>query len=382
MRITLLVLIQFFFINTAKSQNVDPYLSEIRIDSLVKTVRELSGEDPVIINGVSSNLTNRNNAIGKKLATDYIKKRLERYNLTTTEQNYSSVGRNIIATQTGTKYPESIYIICAHYDSVNSYCADDNASGVATIIEAARILSKNCFDYTIIYALWDEEEIGHLGSKYYAQQAKNSNKNILGVINLEMLGYDSIIDKKFDIHTNNDSKSLSLKDNLLNIVKSSNLTLVPNVINPGTTRSDHASFWSQNYGAVVISEAFFGGDGNPYYHSASDRISSFNIPYYLELSKLSVGILATLANPCAPLSIEEQSANDQILIYPNPTTSQLSIITALEINEIEILDTGGKTIMKSDQNTRIINTSNLSNGIYLIKIISGRKTITKQFIKQ
>jgi hypothetical protein len=133
---------------------------------------------------------------------------------------------------------------------------------------------------------------------------------------------------------------------------------------------------------VVISEAFFGGDGNPYYHSASDRISSFNIPYYLELSKLSVGILATLANPCAPLSIEEQSANDQILIYPNPTTSQLSIITALEINEIEILDTGGKTIMKSDQNTKIINTSNLSNGIYLIKIISGRKTITKQFIKQ
>jgi hypothetical protein len=382
MRITLLVLIQFFFINSAKSQNIDPYLSAIRIDSLVKTVRELSGEDPVIINGVSSNLTNRNNAIGKKLATDYIKKRLERYNLTTTEQNYSSVGRNIIATQTGTKYPESIYIICAHYDSVNSYCADDNASGVATIIEAARILSKNCFDYTIIYALWDEEEIGHLGSKYYAQQAKNSNQNILGVINLEMLGYDSNNDKKFDIHTNNDSRSLTLKDNLLNIVKSSNLTLVPNVINPGTTRSDHASFWSQNYGAVVISEAFFGGDGNPYYHSASDRISSFNIPYYQELSKLSVGILATLANPCAPLSIEEQSANDQILIYPNPTTSQLSIITTLEINEIEILDTGGKTIMKSDQNTKIINTSNLSNGIYLIKIISGRKTITKQFIKQ
>lgn len=382
MRQYIFILLQIVFINTAKSQNIDTYISETKIDSLIKTVRELSGEDATIINGITTKLTNRNNATGKKLATDYIKKRLERYNLTTIEQNYSSVGRNILATQIGTKYPESIYIICAHYDSVNSYCADDNASGVATIIEAARILSRECFDYTIVYALWDEEEIGHLGSKYYAQQAKNSNKNILGVINLEMLGYDSDNDKKFDIHTNNDSKSLSLKDNLLNIVNSNSLSLVPNVINPGTTRSDHASFWSQNYGAVVISEAFFGGDGNPYYHSASDRISSFNIPYYQELSKLSVGILATLANPCAPLSIEEQSANDQILIYPNPTTSQLSIITDLEINEIEILDIGGKTIMKSIQNTKIINTSNLSNGIYFIKMVSGKKTITKKFVKQ
>jgi len=382
MRILLLVLIQFFFINTTKAQNTDPYLSEIRIDSLVKTVRELSGEDPVILNGVSSTLTNRNNAIGKKLATDYIKKRLERYNLTTTEQNYSSVGRNIIATQTGTKYPESIYIICAHYDSVNSYCADDNASGVATIIEAARILSRECFDYTIVYALWDEEEIGHLGSKYYAQLAKNSNKNILGVINLEMLGYDSDNDKKFDIHTNNDSKSLSLKDNLLNIVKTNSLSLVPNVINPGTTRSDHASFWSQNYGAVVISEAFFSGDGNPYYHSESDKISSFNIPYYQELSKLSVGILATLANPCAALSIEEQDIYNSISIYPNPTTSQLSIVTELEISEIVIVDIEGKTILRTNHNTNSINTATLSNGIYFIKMVSGKNTITKKFVKQ
>lgn len=382
MRQYIFILLQIVFINTAKTQNIDTYISETKIDSLVKTVRELSGEDATIINGITTKLTDRNNAIGKKLATDYIKKRLERYNLTTTEQNYSSVGRNIIATQTGTKYPESIYIICAHYDSVNSYCADDNASGVATIIEAARILSRECFDYTIVYALWDEEEIGHLGSKYYAQQAKNSNKNILGVINLEMLGYDSDNDKKFDIHTNNDSKSLSLKDNLLNIVNSNNLTLVPNVINPGTTRSDHASFWSQNYGAVVISEAFFGGDGNPYYHSASDRISSFNIPYYNELSKLSVGILATLANPCAALSIEEQDIYNSISIFPNPTTSQLSIVTKLEISEIVIVDIEGKTILRTNHNTNSINTTTLSNGIYFIKMVSGKKTITKKFVKQ
>ena len=376
------ILLQIVFLNTVTSQNADTYIAETKLDSLVKTVRELTGEDATVINGSTTKLTNRNNATGKKLATDYIKKRFEKYNLTAIEQNYSTVGRNIIATQVGTKYPESIYIICAHYDSVSSYCADDNASGVATIIEAARLLSKVCFDYTIVYALWDEEEIGHLGSKYYAQQAKNSNKNILGVINLEMLGYDSDNDKKFDIHTNSDTKSLFLKDKLLSVVKSSNLSLVPNVINPGTTRSDHASFWSQNYGAVVISEAFFGGDGNPYYHSASDRISSFNLSYYKELSKLSIGIIATLANPCAPLSVEDQNIYNNILIYPNPTTSQLSIVTTLEISEIAILDIEGKIISKIIPNSNTINTANLSNGVYFIKIVSGENTYTTKFVKQ
>ena len=76
-------------------------------------------------------------------------------------------------------YIDDIYIICAHYDSVTTYCADDNASSVAAVIEAARILSGECFDFTIVYALWDQEEIGLVGSEYYAFV---NQQEILGVL--------------------------------------------------------------------------------------------------------------------------------------------------------------------------------------------------------
>ncbi len=80
-------------------------------------------------------------------------------------------------------FPDEKYMICAHYDTVADHCADDNASGTAIVMEAARILHNYEFPYTIVYALWDQEEIGLIGSSYYAQQAASNNDQILGVLN-------------------------------------------------------------------------------------------------------------------------------------------------------------------------------------------------------
>ena len=381
MKLKIFLLLQAVFINQLLSQNINTYVSEIKIDSLVKTVRDLSGEDSTYINGIKTLINNRFSNTGNNLAADYIKERLKSYNLTITDQKYSSVGRNIVATQIGATFPDSIYIICAHYDAVNSYCADDNASGTATVIEVARILSEECFDFTIVYALWDEEEQGLLGSNYYAQQAKINNESILGVINLEMLGYDSDNDTKFDIHSNSDPNSLLLKDSLISIINSQGLSLMPHIINPGSPASDHSSFWNQNYGAVVFGESFFGGDGNPAYHQANDRINLFNIPYFKELSKLSVAILASLARPCTTTSIEELKTFD-ISIYPNPTSHQISVETELEFHELSIVDIMGKPIMIIKKNTSILNIADLPNGIYFIKASIDKKTIIKKFIKR
>ena len=65
-------------------------------------------------------------------------------NLTITDQTFNTDGRNIIATQLGKAANPEIYIICAHYDTVADYCADDNASGVAVLINLAnRLKIKN-----------------------------------------------------------------------------------------------------------------------------------------------------------------------------------------------------------------------------------------------
>jgi hypothetical protein len=154
-------------------------------------------------------------------------------------------------------------------------------------------------------------EICEVGSKYYAQVAYSSGYKIAGVLNMDMIGYDSNNDRKFEIHTNNMTTSLALKNELLSILNNYSLSLVPTVVNPGVTASDHSSFWNKNYGAVVVSELFFHGDPNPYYHTDGDRISRFNLTYFKEIAKLHIGTLASLAeiNPSCEQDVKELSVS-------------------------------------------------------------------------
>lgn len=111
--------------------------------------------------------------------------------------------------------------------------ADDNASGSAAVIEAARIFSNYTFPFTIVYAIWDEEERGESGSRYYAQQAYNAGDSIVGVINLDMIAYDSDSDNVAEIHTRPIAYSVSLKDKMLQVNTTYSLGVSINVINPG-----------------------------------------------------------------------------------------------------------------------------------------------------
>jgi hypothetical protein len=292
------------------SQSPDPFIeglvNQTNLDSLVYSVRVLSGEDPVIVGGTTVLIRDRSSNVDNNLAADYIKQKLISYGLDTYDQTYGGRGngrgnkkprdRNIYAIQPGILYPDEQYIICAHYDAVTDYCADDNASGTAAVLEAARILSNYQLDYTLIYALWDEEETGYTGSEYYADQAFSINDNILGVINLDMLGWDGDDDGLMDIHTSNIANSVSLANLVSNIISLYNLSLTPVIHNPGATNSDHNSFWDVGYGAIVFSEVYWGDDFNPYYHTSGDRIDKFNLAYFHELAKLAIGSISSLAN--------------------------------------------------------------------------------------
>ena len=215
------------------SQTVNELINEVNTNNLNLTLNEFSGEVSTTVNGNNVAIKNRVSQLGNNLAADYLKQKLNSFgNLEVVENNYSSTGRNIIATQTGLTNPNNVYIISAHYDSVANYSADDNATGTAAVLETARILSGYCTENTIIYALWDEEEEGLIGSKNYAADARLKNKNILGVINLDMIGYDKDKNNNIPIHTKNVANSLVLKDDILTILNShKNIGLTPNVVN-------------------------------------------------------------------------------------------------------------------------------------------------------
>jgi hypothetical protein len=290
-------LMLMLFSTIGEAQSVQSLINAASLEELTRLNREFSGEDSSTVNGNRVLIKNRVSNQGNEIAADYLQEYFENLSLPVTNHKYRSTGRNVIATQIGLTHPENIYIICAHYDAVANYCADDNVSGTATVLEAARILSNFCFENTIIYALWDEEEIGLVGSRFFSDSLFAEGANVLGVLNMDMMAFDGNNDKKFDIDVRNIANSIAIQDTLISLVEQLNLDLIPLIVNPGTSASDHASFWRNDYSAVLLGESWETNDRNPFYHTANDRVSLYNWPYYFELSKLAIAYIATMAEP-------------------------------------------------------------------------------------
>lgn len=103
--------------------------------------------------------------------------------------SYAS-GVNVIGRKLGTELPDEQIILAAHYDHIPG-CkgADDNASGVAGVLEAARVLGQRDYPRTLLVACWDEEEDGLIGAEAYAALANQVGDQILFNYNFEMIGY-------------------------------------------------------------------------------------------------------------------------------------------------------------------------------------------------
>jgi hypothetical protein len=252
-------------------------------------------------------------------------------------------------------------------------------------METARILSKIGLDYSIIYAFWDEEEAGLWGSSYHARQVKANGQTFKGIINLDMIGYDSNNDRKFDIHVYPDASSLSLADSALNVISRYKLNLDPQVINPGTDRGDHYSYWKQGiYNAIAFGERIFSDDGNPAYHSENDRINLFNIPYFSEISKMTVGLMATLARPSITGISEKTKLLPDIEIFPNPTNGIIYIDLKNSLDtKVTLTDIFGRIVNEKDYRQPFITTNlkDLPDGIYMISLTNEKRIFTRKIVK-
>lgn len=263
--------------------------------SVLLLTRQLAGDTTVIINGETTTIQSRHylNASNAK-AADFIFERFAEYGYTPEIQTFSGTrGENVIATKTGTKYPDKEFIICGHYDNMPSGStapgADDNASGTVAVLEAARILAPFDFDYTIRFAAWDEEEIGLVGSAVYAQRAFNLGHEILGVLNLDMIAWDSDNDSEYTIATNEISQAFTNDY----ITTASYYQPQFNHNFYYTEASDHASFWDYGYPAMLAIEDWY--DFNAYYHTTGDDIDILNMDYYVAFVRAAIANLAAQA---------------------------------------------------------------------------------------
>lgn len=218
---------------------------------------------------------------------------------------YSSrVYRNVLGTIPAfNPNNHTVYLVGGHYDSItyndpmtSAPGADDDASGTAVAMEACRVLSKYRFNATIICAGWTAEEIGLVGSDYFATQARNQGMDIGMVLNFDMVGYDPSLNLGLDIIANDPSAWILDKFIEANTDYSIGLNL-NDYINAGARASDHASFWDQGYDAMMGIETVF---NTPNYHSDTDTIDKLNMDLVHKTAQAAVAVLADMAGVLTP----------------------------------------------------------------------------------
>lgn len=211
---------------------------------------------------------------------------------------------NVVATIPGRSSASDVVIVGAHYDSFSDQRpavapgADDNASGTAAILEAARVLAGTPFDFTVKVIAFSAEEWGLFGSKHYAQAARARGERIVGVVNLDMIGYVDQVPEDLDVIANPGSEWLV--DRFAAAAGTYAPLPVLKTISASMRSSDHAPFWDQGYSAVLCIE-----DSplrNPYYHRVTDRLETLNMPFAESVARAAVAVVADLAQPVSAVA--------------------------------------------------------------------------------
>jgi len=234
-------------------------------------------------------------------AGDFILQRFRQIGLQAESDPFTFDGlqhsKNILAVIPGSVAPERMVLACAHYDStsnnrlVSAPGADDNASGTAAVLELARILAGEKFNFSIGLLCVSAEEWGLYGSAHYARQARQDGAAIIAVVNLDMIAYPGAQQRVLDVIGNRYSEWLA--DRFLAAGQPYVTLRLDKVIDPSLTWSDHSSFWDQGYAALCGIE----DSDNPYYHRTTDTVDTLDLGFATEVVKASLAAVADLAQP-------------------------------------------------------------------------------------
>jgi Zn-dependent M28 family amino/carboxypeptidase len=215
--------------------------------------------------------------------------------------------RNIVARQSGeTSAP--LIIVGAHFDAViGTPGADDNASGVAVLLETARLLAQERLRPEVLFCAFNLEELNMIGSTAFARKLKAAGTKVGGMISLEMVGYSDAragsqkypvgLKRLYPDHGDFIGVVGNWKSNALLSKFSAGMREVADLpvetlsvpgrgmIIPAVRLSDHAPFWDLGFPALMVTDTSF--YRNPHYHSATDTLETLDIEF---MAKVGEGV--------------------------------------------------------------------------------------------
>lgn len=205
-------------------------------------------------------------------------------------------------------------LIGAHYDAVpGTPGADDNATGVAVLLEMAEVFASHPLNYPVRIVAFDLEEYGLLGSTAYAKYLKDKQEKLRLMLSLEMLGYcndtqdSQIYPDLIKPFYSDRANFIALVGNLSAILDMNRLgkqmkqhgtpiEILPDPsagkLVPITGFSDHRPFWQQKYRAIMVTDTAM--LRNPHYHKASDTIKTLDLDFLTNTCQSLIAALRTI----------------------------------------------------------------------------------------
>jgi hypothetical protein len=268
--------------------DVDPLLRQRLLHDLTQLARPRHARwDPVGLLSVRSHLRERLSALGP-----------------VEEQHFGSgadAGINLILRLNGRRNDLPPLLVAAHYDGpLHSIGADDNASGLAALLELARRWAADPPQRPVWIVAFDQEEWGCLGSKALAAELKRQGQRLALMVSLEMLAFTGaeqrypmpalrwIYGRRGDfIAVIGNLRALPLLPGLshrLGRHVRTRLLAVPlrGRILPDVRRSDHSPFWDAGYRAVMVTDTSF--LRNPHYHRMSDTVATLDLNFFTRVT--------------------------------------------------------------------------------------------------
>jgi hypothetical protein len=292
--------------------------SSIIQDNLKKTIHKLAVEI-----GPRSYL----DRIALDNAAEYISNELLSYGYEVSFQPYrvNDVDyKNICVEIKGSKEPKQIIVVGAHYDTViGTPGADDNASGVAVLLELARLFADKKPDITVQFVAFTLEEppffrTKNMGSYKYAEKLKQAGRNIKGMICLESIGYYIDAPKSqffpfsffkwiypdkgdFLMFVGNLGSRGFMKQVQEGFKKGTQFpyeTITATSFVPGVDFSDHWSFWKHGFDAIMLTDTAFYRNAN--YHTAGDTPDTLD---YRRIAEVVLGLKTAVEEMAGALII-------------------------------------------------------------------------------
>lgn len=277
--------------------------------------------------------------------------------------------------------------------------ANDNASGVAAVLEAARVLAKFQFQNTIRFITFNAQEVGQRGSAAYATAAANNSEEIIGgLINYRMIGYtrdtatlNVLCNPDINGNTEFAQSFKTIADTYVtfNVVVSTESDIL--------SVGDHVPFWNNGYAALLGCDSRYKADLCPNDHIPGDLLDDSGGLNDSELmancTRAAVAVLAELAVTVPTDIVHNNHYYDNmsnVYVVKNASGAPAICFTVMKDNvpiSVMILNLHGKhilTVTNKEYNrgtySLLLPNALKSNGVYFVKYKIGSDTALQRCI--